>query len=77
MEEWGAHNPQVRGSKPRAAIFIAYDKYAPYEINQMLNFFFIRSVAQWKSGGLITPSSVDRNHALLYLFLMPNMHHMK
>ena len=23
------------------------------------------SVAQWKSGGLITPRSVDRNHALL------------
>ncbi|KAG8232998.1 hypothetical protein J437_LFUL013662, partial [Ladona fulva] len=54
VEACWAHNPEVRGSKPRSAIlFIS---------------FFNSRVAQWKRAGPITQRSVDRNHALLTFF---------
>ena len=74
VEACWAHNPEVRGSKPRSAIVFLYSTIFVLMSTILLNpdtstASSIRSrVAQWKRAGPITQRSVDRNHALLCIF---------
>ena len=85
MEAYWAHNPEVRGSKPRSAnlffllpilLYIVYK--TKRQVVRMNSVQYDKSrVAQWKRAGLVTKRSEDRNLALafsIYYFVFQCIH---